>query len=103
MPDAPPITADGARSTSSPRRAFVTRVAALAAAWPVLGRRLVRLEPSGRHDAAAGAATANADVLASLGDAVLPAELGAHGTARAVAEFRRWMDGYRPGAEANHG
>jgi hypothetical protein len=34
---------------------------------------------------------------------VLPAELGADGVARAVGEFQRWMDGYRPGAEANHG
>jgi len=31
------------------------------------------------------------------------AELGADGVSRAVAEFQRWMDGYRPGAEANHG
>jgi len=45
----------------------------------------------------------NATVLDALGDAVLPAEIGAEGVARAVGEFRRWMDGYRPGAEANHG
>ena len=45
----------------------------------------------------------NATILDALGDAVLPAELGADGVSRAVAEFQRWMDGYRPGAEANHG
>jgi hypothetical protein len=42
-------------------------------------------------------------LLAAVGGAVLPAELGTEGTARAVAEFQRWLDGYRPGAEANHG
>lgn len=103
MPDAPPIAAASSRSSSSPRRAFVTRLAALVAAWPVLGNRLVRLEPPGGHDASGGVATPNADVLASLGAAVLPAELGATGTAHAVAEFQRWMDAYRPDAEANHG
>ena len=45
----------------------------------------------------------NATILDALGDAVLPAELGADGVSRAVVEFQRWMDGYRPGAEANHG
>ena len=41
--------------------------------------------------------------LVALGDAVLPEELGPRGVASAVAEFERWMAGYRPGAEANHG
>lgn len=45
----------------------------------------------------------NATTLSALGDAVLPSELGRDGTGRAVADFQRWMDGYRPGAEANHG
>jgi hypothetical protein len=45
----------------------------------------------------------NATLLGALGDAVLPAELGAEGVTRAVDAFQRWMDGYRPGAEANHG
>ncbi len=45
----------------------------------------------------------NATLLDALGDAVLPAALGADGVARAIAEFQRWMDGYEPGAEANHG
>ena len=45
----------------------------------------------------------NAALIEALGDAVLPVELGAGGVTRAVAEFQRWMDGYHPGAEANHG
>ena len=45
----------------------------------------------------------NAALLEALGDAVLPAELGADGVARAAQAFEQWMDGYRPGAEANHG
>ena len=45
----------------------------------------------------------NASTLVAVGDAVLPAELGPQGVARAVSAFERWMDGYRPGAEANHG
>ena len=78
----------------SPRRTFVARLARLMAAWPLLGRRvsvgIPRLAP-------------NASLLEALGDAVLPAELGPYGTTRAVNEFQQWMDGYRPGAEANHG
>ena len=66
------------------------------AAWPILRR----------------AAAPNADTpapaqpnatLVALGDAVLPAELGNTGVVRAVTHFQRWMDGYQPGAEANHG
>jgi hypothetical protein len=34
---------------------------------------------------------------------VLPTELEAQGIARAVSEFERWMTGYQPGAETNHG
>jgi hypothetical protein len=73
------------------------------AAWPVLGRiGLSRVAPAFAHSAHA-AAQPNAALLTALGDAVLPAELGEQGVTRAVADFQRWMDGYRPGAEANHG
>ena len=41
--------------------------------------------------------------LRALGDVVLPAELGAMGTAAAVASFQRWITGYRAGAELVHG
>src|SRR3954469_3222520 len=40
--------------------------------------------------------------LDALGTAVLPSELGEAHTARIVAAFRRWIDGYREGAEINH-
>ena len=85
----------------SPRRTFVGRVAGLVAAWPVLGRLRV-----GRAMLATGTVPEllepNAAMLA-LGDAILPAELGTTGVTRAVTEFQSWMDGYQPGAEANHG
>jgi hypothetical protein len=41
--------------------------------------------------------------MAALGDAILPAELGTTRVTRAVTEFQQWIDGYQPGAEANHG
>lgn len=86
---------------ASPRRSFVARLAGLVAAWPVVGR--VRV---GRAVAAIGSPRSltepNAALLA-LGDAILPAELGTAGVTRAVAEFQQWIDGYQPGAEANHG
>jgi hypothetical protein len=41
--------------------------------------------------------------LRALADAVLPSELGRAGTERAVAEFERWLAGYREGAEILHG
>jgi len=77
-------------------------VTGVIATWPLLGR--IR----GLRAMAAAAASPprrppNATILDALGDAVLPAELGADGVSRAVVEFQRWMDGYRPGAEANHG
>lgn len=85
----------------SPRRSFVARLAGLVAAWPVVGRLRV-----GRAVAVIGSAPLvrepNASLLA-LGDAILPAELGTAGVARAVADFQKWIDGYQPGAEANHG
>lgn len=90
-----------ARSTTQ-RRTFVARVAGLIAAWPLLGR----IRGPGAMVAAAAMPSRrppNADLLEALGDAVLPAELGADGVTRAVGEFQRWMDAYRPGAEANHG
>jgi hypothetical protein len=92
------------RPTSRPtaRRSFVARVTGLLAAWPALARvRLSRAAAVFIHPASA--AQPNARLLSALGDAVLPAELGPQGITRAVAEFQRWMDGYQPGGEANHG
>src|SRR4051812_90849 len=89
-----PAPSPSSPPSPSPRRAFVARLAGVMAAWPLFGRRvniaIPRLAP-------------NASLLEALGDAVLPAELGPYGTTRAANEFQQWMDGYRPGAEANHG
>jgi hypothetical protein len=75
----------------------------LLATWPLLGRIRVLRAAVVSSGAAAQSSQPNAALLSALGDAVLPAELGPPGIARAVAEFQRWMDGYQPGAEANHG
>ena len=78
-------------------------MAGLLAAWPVLGRvRLSRAAVAFTRPAPP-TAQPNATLLNAVGDAVLPAELGPQGITRAVAAFQRWMDGYQPGAEANHG
>jgi hypothetical protein len=89
----PPLTSSP--PSPSPRRAFVARLAGMMATWPLLGRRFGL--------ATIPALAPNASLLEALGDAVLPAELGPYGTTRAVTEFQQWMDGYRPGAESNHG
>jgi hypothetical protein len=97
MPDAPvaaPTTPE------QPRRSFLARVAGVMAAWPLLDRRTIRFT---RGSSTGAQSQPNAAVLSALGTAILPSELGAEGRTRAVAEFQRWMDGYRPGAEANHG
>src|SRR5919201_6845586 len=73
----------------------------MAALFP-LGAWLRRARPFG-----AGALDASAfgdDALfGALASAVLPAELGSAGRARVVGDFRRWIGGYRPGAELVHG
>ncbi|HET9986585.1 MAG TPA: twin-arginine translocation signal domain-containing protein [Longimicrobiales bacterium] len=45
----------------------------------------------------------DAPLLAALGRAVLPAELGRSGLERATSSFASWLRGYRPGAELPHG
>jgi len=92
-------------ASGTPRRTFLARFAAAVAAFSSVARQLSG-PPAARADspvARGGQETQpNAVVLSALGAAVLPAELGP-ATTRAVADFRRWMDGYEPGAEANHG
>lgn len=103
MPAKSPVVPRSDDSPSRPRRTFLTRLAGTVAAWPVLGPRLLR-RPAHVGAANAAGVQPNATLLAALGDAVLPAtELGADGVSRVVADFQRWMDGYEPGAEANHG
>ena len=50
-----------------------------------------------------GNAAARAASLRALADAILPGELGADGIARAADQFQRWLDGYEPGEELDHG
>jgi len=90
-----PSSAD---ALTPPRRSFVARLAGAFVAIPLLGPRLV--PKLGRR---AATIQPNDAVLSALGDAVLPSELGVDGVRRAVGEFQRWMDGYRPDAEATHG
>ena len=97
-PNAPPV--------ASPRRTFLVRLAAIGTALWGFRRRLV--SPAAASAMLSGRRPApsqqpDATVLAGVAAAVLPAELGAGGTRRAVSEFQRWVDEYRPGAEANHG
>ena len=42
-------------------------------------------------------------MLRAVGDAVLPAEIGAAGIGAAVDRFQRWISGYRAGVELVHG
>jgi hypothetical protein len=74
------------------RRSFVLQLAGLLPV-PFLARRL--------H----GLAVADLDpkLLRALGAAVLPGELGPAGRERVVADFERWLTGYREGAELVHG
>jgi gluconate 2-dehydrogenase subunit 3-like protein len=87
---------------SSPRRTFVARVAGILAAWPLLGRVSLRRGLAEVSLSDHRVPPPNA-ALGALADAVLPSELGSAGAARASSEFQQWMDGYQPGAEANHG
>ena len=42
-------------------------------------------------------------LLLALASAILPSEIGADGIRRAADSLQRWIAGYRPGAELNHG
>ena len=96
MPDGPVVPA--AREVA--RRSFLSRVAGLLATIPLVDRHLLRVS---RVRGAAPSTQPNATLLGALAAAVLPTELGSAGVTRAAANFQRWMDEYRPGAEVNHG
>jgi hypothetical protein len=55
------------------------------------------------HAAAVDDLASSPTTLHALGEAVLPAELGAAGTTAAVQAFQRWIAGYREGVELLHG
>ncbi len=42
-------------------------------------------------------------LLLALAPAILPSELGADGARRVATSLQKWVAGYRPGAEVNHG
>jgi len=57
-----------------------------------------------RCKGAGTARNAEDETLRALASTVLPlGSLGSSGTDRVAADFRRWLDGYRPGAELLHG
>jgi hypothetical protein len=80
--------------TSPTRRAFLGW---LAAAIPVVA--VVR----SAHAAAIADLSADPRTLRALADTVLPAELGRAGIDAQVADFQKWIAGYREGAELLHG
>lgn len=83
--------------TSITRRAFIAWTAALLPA-AVLARYA-----SAAPINALPADTLDPELLRALGLVVLPSELGADASARVIAGFRRWTEGYRAGAELLHG
>jgi hypothetical protein len=105
MPDVlAPDNHPAASADAKPRRAFLARLAGVLAVVPVLTRQLMTPRRArATQPSPSPAPQPNGTLLAALGAALLPAELGAEGTRRAVTEFQRWMDGYRPGAEMSHG
>jgi hypothetical protein len=54
------------------------------------------------HAAAIAELVAAPETLDALGLAILPGELGEAQIRRVVASFRRWLDGYKEGAELLH-
>lgn len=54
------------------------------------------------HAATMAELNAAPETLDALGLAILPSELGEAQIRRVVSGFRRWLDGYRQGAELNH-
>lgn len=74
------------------RRRFILGVAALMP-LPAVARRFHSLAVQ----------SLDPELLRSVAEAVLPAELSAGDIERAAAEFERWLAGYREGAEILHG
>ncbi len=80
--------------TGISRRRFLASLA-VALPLPIVVRRA--------HAAAVRYLASDPATLDALGEAVLPAQLGRKGIARAVGEFREWGTGYHVGAELLHG
>lgn len=80
------------------RRTFVGWIGALGALVGARRARAAHMPSEGAQSPALPPAA-----LAAVAAAVLPSELGAGGTAKAVREFTRWVSEYRAGAEILHG
>lgn len=80
------------------RRTFVGWIGALGA---MIGARRVRADDSPRDSVQPAALPVVP--LTAVAAAVLPSDLGADGTAKAVREFTRWVAEYHAGAEILHG
>lgn len=82
------------------RRSLLVIAARIAAALGLAGaattRGVAAAEPIARDT------VFSAPLLAALGEALLPVELGAAGLQAALQRFVAWVQGYRAGAELNH-
>jgi len=98
------------QNSSADRRSFLKVAGALAATAAVSGCTLETRVPGSASGSASDRSPApervtgfDQGLLAALGGAVLPAELGAQGQQAAVRKFIAWADGYDPVAEEMHG
>ena len=78
------------------RRTFLKQGLALTAAAATTGAA------PGQHPGASQTAP-DPLLLRALAEVVLPSELGTEGRESAVSAFERWLDGYEPAFEMNHG
>jgi hypothetical protein len=76
------------------QRRTVLQLVLSAIAWGPFGRKAT---------AHAAFGEAHAARMMALATAVLPQELGADGTTRAVDQFAQWIKDYRQGAQLDHG
>jgi hypothetical protein len=82
------------------RRTFVGWLSGLGAALGIGVR--ARPTPAHAHELGRQAGTLDTGLIRSVGDVVLPSELGNEGVARVTRAFSQWIAGYRAGAELVH-
>lgn len=82
------------------RRTFVGWLSGLGAALGIGVR--ARPTPAHARELAGQNGTLDAALVRSVGDAVLPSELGNDGIARVSRAFSQWISGYRAGVEIVH-
>jgi len=98
------------QNSSADRRSFLKVAGALAATVAVTGCTLESRVPgsvsgsvSDRSPGSERLTGFDQELLAAVGAAVLPAELGEQGERAAIKSFVAWADGYDPVAEEMHG